>query len=302
VGAALLQGKQLLGTEGLVVGLRGGLDEILEVGAEEEVAEVDELAVGLILDIDDTPSVLATTDLLAVDDDRLLGSNDGKGNEALLELATASSMNRLDETYLDLSIQSTLLVVKLLVIVREHLQVMESKLLLDALLEGLALLDGQCISLGDDGDNVDNIRQLLEDDNVDGLEGMAGRLDEEEAAVNAGVGNVTLSLRGELLSQVRGVLILDILDDGVPAAVVVDEVAVAGGVNNVEPQTHAVLLDEVGNGLDLGSGADGLVGLHTTLGVDEVGGEDGVDQCGLAETGLTWGAESVSRYARPQRR
>jgi len=49
-GRALLEGKQLLGTEGLVVDLGGGLDEILEVGAEEEVTEVDELAVVLILD------------------------------------------------------------------------------------------------------------------------------------------------------------------------------------------------------------------------------------------------------------
>jgi hypothetical protein len=47
---ALLESKQLLGAEGLVVDLGGGLDEILEVGAKEEVAEVDELAVVLVLD------------------------------------------------------------------------------------------------------------------------------------------------------------------------------------------------------------------------------------------------------------
>jgi hypothetical protein len=49
---ALLEGKQLLGTEGFVVDLGGGLDEVLEVGACEEVTEVDELAVVLILDCD----------------------------------------------------------------------------------------------------------------------------------------------------------------------------------------------------------------------------------------------------------
>lgn len=48
-GGALLEGKQLLGTEGLVVDLGGGLDEVLEVGAGEEVAKVDELAVVFIL-------------------------------------------------------------------------------------------------------------------------------------------------------------------------------------------------------------------------------------------------------------
>ena len=46
----VLEGEQLLGTEGLVVDLRSGLDEVLQVGAGEEVAEVDEFAVGLVLD------------------------------------------------------------------------------------------------------------------------------------------------------------------------------------------------------------------------------------------------------------
>lgn len=69
MGAALLERQELLGTEGLVVDLRGGLDEILKMSSEEEVSEVDEFAVSLILDVDDTPSVLSTADLLAVDND-----------------------------------------------------------------------------------------------------------------------------------------------------------------------------------------------------------------------------------------
>ena len=50
---------------------------------EQEVAEVDKLAVSLVFDIDDTPSVLTSTDLLAVDDDALLGADDGEGDKAL---------------------------------------------------------------------------------------------------------------------------------------------------------------------------------------------------------------------------
>ena len=100
--------------------------------------------------------------------------------------------------------------------------------------------------------------------------------------------DVTLSLGSELLSQVRGVLILDVLDDGVPAAVVVDEIAIAGGVDNVEPQANAVLLNDVGDSLDLGGGADGLVRLKTSLGVDEVRSEDGVDQSRFTETSLAY--------------
>lgn len=46
---ALLEGEKLLGTERLVVDLSGRFDEILQMGAGEEVAEVDELAVVLVL-------------------------------------------------------------------------------------------------------------------------------------------------------------------------------------------------------------------------------------------------------------
>ena len=67
--AALLECQQLLGTEGLIVDLGGGFDQVLEVGAGEEISEIDEFAVVLILDVDDSPSVLAATDLLASNND-----------------------------------------------------------------------------------------------------------------------------------------------------------------------------------------------------------------------------------------
>ena len=88
MGAALLQGQQLLGAEGLVVGLRGRFNEILQVGAQQEIAQVDEFAVALVLDVDNAPSVLAATDLLAIDDDGLLRPDNSKGDQALLKLAT----------------------------------------------------------------------------------------------------------------------------------------------------------------------------------------------------------------------
>jgi hypothetical protein len=66
---ALLKRQQLLGTEGLVVDLRCGLDEILEMGAGEEVSEIDKFAMGLVLDVYNSPSVLAATDLLATNND-----------------------------------------------------------------------------------------------------------------------------------------------------------------------------------------------------------------------------------------
>ena len=105
--------------------------------------------------------------------------------------------------------------------------------------------------------------------------------------MDASVLNVPLTLGSELFSQVGAVLVLNVLDDGVPAAVVVDKVAVARGVDDVQSQAHTVLLDNVGDWVDLGGLADGLVGSQTTLAVDKVGGEDGVDESRLAQASLS---------------
>lgn len=75
--------------------------------------------------------------------------------------------------YLDLSVQVALLLVKLLVVIGEHLKVVESELLLDTLLELVALLHSQGVGLGNDRHNIDNVRQLLQNDNIDGLERVA---------------------------------------------------------------------------------------------------------------------------------
>jgi len=48
------------------VDLAGGLDEVLEMGAGEEVAEVDEFAMPLILDVDGSPAVLSCGHILAI--------------------------------------------------------------------------------------------------------------------------------------------------------------------------------------------------------------------------------------------
>lgn len=69
-----------------------------------------------------------------------------------------------------MSVDRALLIVELVIIVGVHLEVVERELFLDTLLEGLTLLKGQGVGLGDNGNNVDDIGQLLQDDNIDGLE------------------------------------------------------------------------------------------------------------------------------------
>ena len=99
---------------------------------------------------------------------------------------------------------------------------------------------------------------------------MAGRVDEEEAAVDTSVLDVAVAHGSEFLAEVRAVLVLDVLDDRVPAAVisctrqrgvcggygkasgthgrrgyvpvfVIDLVAVAGRVDDVQPEADTVL-------------------------------------------------------------
>jgi hypothetical protein len=61
------------------VNLGCGFDQVLKVGTGEEVSQVDEFAVVLILH----PSVLAATDLLASNNDRLLGSDNSEWDDVL---------------------------------------------------------------------------------------------------------------------------------------------------------------------------------------------------------------------------
>lgn len=81
-------------------------------------------------------------------------------------------------------------------------------------------------------------------------------------------------------------LVLDVLHNRVPAAVVVDKVAVARCVHDVQAQPNAILLNDVGDWVDVGGLSNGFCGRKATLGLDEVRGEDGVDESRLAETSL----------------
>jgi len=275
-GTALLERKQLLGPEALVVQLAGRLDQVLEMRPGQEVPEVDEFAVVLILDVDHTPAVLATPNSTAVNRDGLLTSDDGKRNHRL-----------------DLRVDGGLFVVIVLVVVWVHPDVVESKLLPDPVLECLSLLQSQAVRLGDNRNNVDAFTEFLENDNVDWLQSMASGVNEVQAAVNSGVLDVAFSLRSKLLAQVGRVLVLDVFDDGVPATVIVNEITEARSINNVQAQTDAILFNDVSDGVDLGRAANRLGRRQTSFGIYEMGCEDGVDEGRFSEPGLTCSAISV---------
>jgi hypothetical protein len=183
--------------------------------------------------------------------------------------------------YLDLSVERNLLLVVLLIVIWIHSQVVELKLLLYSLLESSPLFQSQAVTLGNNWHDVDELAQFLENDNINWLQCVSRWLNKEQAAVNPGVLEITFTLGSEFLAQICRVLVFDVLDNWVPAALVVDQIAVTGSVDNVETETHAIFLDDVGHGLDFGGAADWLIWLQTTLAVHEVGCEDGVDEGGF---------------------
>lgn len=70
--------------------LRGSVDQILKVGASEEIAEIDELAMLLVFNIDCSPAVLTSAHSLAVYVDVALTSNDCEWDDGLKILSVGS--------------------------------------------------------------------------------------------------------------------------------------------------------------------------------------------------------------------
>jgi hypothetical protein len=268
-----LQCQELLRSECLVVDLSGRLDEVLKVssierlerqyacerhstGSElsessvelhmgrggwdvpsEKVPQVVELAVLLVLDVDDSPSVLAPSDGLAIDDDVSLGSYDGErdhvlswhgqdeirgrrreGNERGWPRSTGSPPRRSLRCQRGRHGCCGAAARRGSISLVSRLRAVEPSHETYPLLEQLPLLQSQTVTLGDNRHHVDDLAELLHHRDVDGLKRVACRGDEVEAAVNAGVDDVLVSHRGELLAEVPRVLVLDVLDDGFPAA------------------------------------------------------------------------------------
>lgn len=112
------------------------------------------------------------------------------------------SNNREWNNALDLLIECSLLRIVLFILVRVHANVVEGKLFSDAVLEQLALLKSERVCLRNDWDNVDSLAQLLEYNNVDWSQAVTRWVDEVQAAVDAGVLNISLTLCCQLFSQV----------------------------------------------------------------------------------------------------
>lgn len=91
---------------------------------------------------------------------------------------------------------------------------------------------------------------------------MASGIDEENATVNTGILNVTVTDSSQLLTQISAVLVLDVFHNWIPAYLncqnsytirdlerivvpvfVIDHVAISRRVDDVQPEAYTVLSD-----------------------------------------------------------
>lgn len=126
--------------------------------------------------------------------------------------------------------------------------------------------------------------------NVERLEGVTSGLDEKDTGVDAVVDNVhavdlVLSIEVGIKS------LLNVVDNGSPRLVVVDEIAKAGSVNDGQAETNAGLLNISANRLNGDSlGNDIHARALAFLGGVERRVEEGVNQGRLAQARFTYAA------------
>jgi hypothetical protein len=121
------------------------------------------------------------------------------------------------------------------------------------LLEVRNLLIGESVRLGDDWNEVDLGVESTHDLNIQRLEGVASGLDKVDTSMHAVINNVHpvhLVLGVEICIE----SLLDVLDDWPPRIIVVHEVTKARGIHDGQAEANAIFLNIGGDGLN----ADGL--------------------------------------------
>ena len=161
------------------------LNQVLQMCPGKEISQTDKFAMVFILNVDDTPTILTTSYGASVDNDRILAANDSEWYHGV-----------------DAGVGRPLFFVLLIIIIRVHPQIMKGKFFLNAFFEGHTFFKGEGIGFSDHGDNIDHIRELLQDYDVNRLESVARGLDEEEAAMDTSILYVAFSLRSEFFSEV----------------------------------------------------------------------------------------------------
>lgn len=161
------------------------------------------------------------------------------------------------------------------------------------------LLVGEGVRLGNDGNQVDLGVEAAHDLNVEGLERVTSRLDEEDTGVDSVVNNVH-AVDLVLGVKIGIVALLNVVGDRAPRLVIVDKVTKSGSVNDSQAKTHTSFLNIGADGLDGdGLGNDLEAGALALLGRVQVGVEESVDEGRLAEARFTYRGVRTERKKGP---
>jgi len=279
---------QLLRAVVLIEAVVSVLLELFHVGTDQHLAQLDKVAMLLVVDLNGTPGVATATDLTTVGGcDFRVGTNNGKGDlrHDLLVLSdglfvvelVAGALEDLDRVVLDIGED-------LLGLAEKNKYRKKGTY---SLLEQSNLLVRKSIGLGNDGNQVDLGVQPAHDLNVQRLQGVARRLDEVDARVDTVVNDVG-AVDLVLGLEVGVVSLLNVLDNRAPRVIVVHKVTKSRGVDDGETKTDTVLLDIGADGLDGHSLGDDVVARGSALlrGVER-GVEQCVDESRLSETRFT---------------
>ena len=133
------------------------LDQVLQVRPEQEVSKRNKIAMILVLDVYHAPSILTPSHDLAVDVDVAF---------------RADNCERRQVFHVSVNLELFFIVFAciLALVVWEHAQVVEGKLVLDALFKCLTLFESHRVRFGNHRHDVHHVAELLEDDDVDRFE------------------------------------------------------------------------------------------------------------------------------------
>lgn len=296
-------GDELVGTVVLVEHVVRVLLELFHVCADKHLAQLDKVAMLLVINLDGAPRVLTATDSTSIGSlDLVGGTDDGEWHlghdlvvlsDRLLVIQLVSrTLENLNTMVLDIGQD--------LIVYVSYSTVPVNRRCTHSGLEVCNLLIGERIRLGNDGDQVDLGVEAAHNLDVEGLEGVAGRLDKENTGMNSVINNVH-SVDLVLGIEVGIVTLLNVFDDRAPGLVVVDEVTEAGGIDNGQAQTNASLLNIGTDRLDSDSlGNDVKTGSLALLGGVQRGVEKRVNKRRLAQTGFTYGELDHDTHKKPR--
>lgn len=111
---------------------------------------------------------------------------------------------------------------------------MKLQFLLNAALECNTFIGHERVALGDYGHNISDPADSFHHGNIKGGERMASGSHKVQNTMDSRIVDSLFSLRGQFLSEIGRVLVLDKFDNWFPASVIIDQIAKSRSIGNAQ--------------------------------------------------------------------